>query len=57
MPVKERIKALACSRLSDGEIAAELAKCGIQVARRTVAKYREQLRVLPREYRVAEGNA
>jgi len=53
LPVKERIKQLAAGRLSDAEIAAELAKSGIQVARRTVAKYREQLRLPPREYRVA----
>jgi RNA polymerase sigma-54 factor len=33
--------------LTDEQIAAELAKRGIPVARRTVAKYREQLGILP----------
>lgn len=37
--------------LTDQEIAAELAKQGIVVARRTVAKYREQLGILPSSLR------
>ncbi len=37
--------------LTDQEIAAELARQGIVVARRTVAKYREQLRILPSSLR------
>jgi len=37
--------------LTDQEIAAELSKLGIFVARRTVAKYREQLGILPSSLR------
>jgi len=53
LPVKERVRELAVRHLTDGEIAEELCKAGIQIARRTVAKYRDQLRVLPCEYRMA----
>jgi RNA polymerase sigma-54 factor len=37
--------------LNDGQIADELARHGIKIARRTVAKYRTQLHILPRELR------
>ncbi len=53
LPVKELVRQLAAQRLSDGEIAGKLAEAGISIARRTVAKYRDQLRVLPVEYRLA----
>lgn len=53
LPVKELVRQFATQRLSDGEIAAKLAEAGIHIARRTVAKYRDQLRVLPVEYRLA----
>lgn len=39
------------SPLTDQEIADELARRGIVIARRTVAKYREQLRILPSSLR------
>ncbi len=53
LPVKELVRQFATERLSDGEIAGKLAEAGIHIARRTVAKYRDQLRVLPVEYRLA----
>lgn len=53
LPVKEMVRQLAAERLSDGEIAKRLGEAGVQIARRTVAKYRDQLRVLPIEYRIA----
>jgi len=37
--------------LSDSEIHAELVRQGIPIARRTVAKYREQLKILPKYLR------
>jgi len=37
--------------LSDQRIADELSKQGIDIARRTVAKYREQLKILPARLR------
>ena len=37
--------------LSDQELAEELKKRGLRIARRTVAKYRDQLKVLPARYR------
>jgi RNA polymerase sigma-54 factor len=37
--------------LKDAEIAEELARRGVCIARRTVAKYRDQLRILPCELR------
>jgi RNA polymerase sigma-54 factor len=37
--------------LSDQEIVTELKKWGIQIARRTVAKYREEMRILPSNLR------
>lgn len=53
LPVKELVRQLATQRMSDGEIAEKLSEAGISIARRTVAKYRDQLRVLPVEYRIA----
>ncbi|MCL6518665.1 MAG: RNA polymerase factor sigma-54 [Armatimonadetes bacterium] len=53
LPVKELVRSLASQRLSDSEIAARLKELGISIARRTVAKYREQLRVPRMEYRIA----
>jgi RNA polymerase sigma-54 factor len=44
--IKEIIEDEA-SPLTDQEIAQVLADRGIQIARRTVAKYREQLGILP----------
>ncbi|OGF12655.1 MAG: hypothetical protein A2024_00255 [Candidatus Edwardsbacteria bacterium GWF2_54_11] len=37
--------------LSDQEIADKLSRQGITIARRTVAKYREELKILPTKYR------
>lgn len=51
LPVKELVKQLAVHKLSDGEISKKLADMGIKVARRTVAKYRDQVRVLPVDMR------
>lgn len=51
LPVKELVKQLAVQRLTDGEISKKLADMGIKVARRTVAKYRDQVRVLPVDMR------
>jgi RNA polymerase sigma-54 factor len=58
LPVKELVKQFAGERLngrplSDGEIAQRLGAVGIHIARRTVAKYRDQLRVPPVDYRLA----
>jgi RNA polymerase sigma-54 factor len=39
--------------LNDGQLAEEMARHGVRVARRTVAKYRDQLHILPRELRRA----
>jgi RNA polymerase sigma-54 factor len=52
LPVKEMVKGLAAERLSDSEIARRLCESGVQIARRTVAKYRDQLGVLPVEFRI-----
>lgn len=52
LPVKELVRQLATQKLSDGQIAEKLGEAGIQIARRTVAKYRDQLRVLPSDYRL-----
>jgi len=51
LSVKELVRELALQRLTDGQIAERLASSGINIARRTVAKYRDQLRVLALEYR------
>jgi len=52
LPIKERVKELAVRQLTDGEIAEKLAEDGTPIARRTVAKYRDQIGVLPLEYRL-----
>jgi len=41
--------------LNDNAIVAELQKRGINLARRTVAKYREQLKILPARFRMKSG--
>ena len=56
VPAKEMIRRLVeqdCKGkpLSDGEIAGRLAGLGVRIARRTVAKYREALGILPRSKR------
>lgn len=43
--------------LKDGQIAEELARRGVSVARRTVAKYRDQLHILPCDLRKEHGTA
>lgn len=50
LSIKDRIQEMVAQEevpLSDGEIANRLKKEGIKVARRTVAKYREEMGVLP----------
>lgn len=54
--VKERIRHLIAnenpaSPLSDADIACALANDGIAIARRTIAKYRDKLRILPAQLR------
>ena len=54
--VKERISHLVGDEdkekpLSDQEIADILSREGLQIARRTVAKYRDQLRIPSQRYR------
>jgi RNA polymerase sigma-54 factor len=49
--MKEIIEKEGGSRLTDREISDLLAGCGYKVARRTVAKYRSQMRILPSELR------
>jgi RNA polymerase sigma-54 factor len=51
LPIKEMVRQLSSQKLSDGEIAERLSASGVQIARRTVAKYREQLKILPAKYR------
>lgn len=56
LPVRNLIRqiiAVSTEPLSDGDIAKRLAEQGITIARRTVAKYREQLKVLPYQLRAA----
>ncbi|NLN75198.1 MAG: hypothetical protein GX139_02660 [Armatimonadetes bacterium] len=56
MPVRTMIQeiiARSAEPISDSEIASRLAEQGIEIARRTVAKYRDQLRVLPYQLRAA----
>lgn len=56
LPVRSLINQLisrSAEPLSDGDIAKRLADEGVTVARRTVAKYRDQLRVLPYQLRAA----
>lgn len=51
LPIKELVRQLSNEQLSDNDIAQRLSESGIQIARRTVAKYRSQLGVLTRDYR------
>ncbi len=54
LPVRDMIKkliAMSAVPLSDSEIAKKLSENGINIARRTVAKYREQLKLLPYQLR------
>lgn len=56
MPIREMISRLIATStepLSDSEIAKRLAEQGVTIARRTVAKYRDQLRLLPYQLRMA----
>ena len=53
LPTKEMVRMLVAQSLTDGEIAFKLNEAGVQIARRTVAKYRDQLRLLPLQYRAA----
>ena len=61
LPVKEQMVRLMQSAdgstpLSDGEIAERLQGLGWKIARRTVAKYRSQLRVMPQGLRKLMGD-
>ena len=54
--VKEKISQLVAEEdkvrpLSDQQIVEELSKGGLQIARRTVAKYRDQLKISSQRYR------
>ncbi|MBU0946224.1 MAG: RNA polymerase factor sigma-54 [Proteobacteria bacterium] len=54
--IRERIRQMIqaedpCKPLSDNAISENLAKNNIQIARRTVAKYREQMKILPVKHR------
>lgn len=54
LPVRNMIKQIilqSAEPLSDSEIMRKLAENGIEIARRTVAKYREQLKLLPYQFR------
>jgi len=56
LPVRNMIRQIVAHStepLSDSEISKRLAANGMTVARRTVAKYREQLRMLPYQLRAA----
>ncbi|MGI6295776.1 MAG: RNA polymerase factor sigma-54 [Armatimonadota bacterium] len=56
MPIRSMIQdiiARSAEPLSDSEIANRLSQQGVEIARRTVAKYRDQLRVLPYQLRSA----
>ncbi len=60
LPIKEKILQIVsaappASPLTDGEIAARLAEQGIAIARRTVAKYRQQLQVPACQMRIGTG--
>jgi RNA polymerase sigma-54 factor len=57
--IKQKIKQIIDNEnpkkpLSDQKISALLAKEGTNIARRTVAKYREQIKILPAKYRRAK---
>ena len=54
--VKEKISQLVADEgksrpLSDQQIVEELSKGGLKIARRTVAKYRDQLKIPSQRYR------
>lgn len=53
LPVKELIRNFCAERLNDGEIVQRLRELGINIARRTVAKYRNQIGIPRADYRVA----
>ena len=56
LPVRNMISEIIARSgepLTDGEITRKLTEQGVEIARRTVAKYREQLRVLPYQLRAA----
>lgn len=56
LPVRTMIReiiARSSEPMTDGEIARKLGEQGVEIARRTVAKYREQLRMLPYQLRAA----
>jgi RNA polymerase sigma-54 factor len=56
MPVRNLIKQIietSPRSLTDNEIAQQLAQHGVDIARRTVAKYRDQIRALPYQLRIA----
>jgi len=56
LPIRNRIShiiAISAAPLSDSEITKKLAEQGVVIARRTVAKYREKLKVLPYQLRAA----
>lgn len=56
MPIRTMIQEIiahSAEPLSDNEIANKLSQQGVEIARRTVAKYRDQLRVLPYQLRSA----
>lgn len=53
LPVKELIRNFCAERLNDGEIVQRLRELGINIARRTVAKYRSQIGIPRVDYRVA----
>lgn len=56
LPIRNMISQLVARStepLSDSEIAKRLAENGITIARRTVAKYRDQLKMLPYQLRAA----
>ena len=56
LPVRDmisRIVAISTEPISDGEIAKRLVEQGVTIARRTVAKYRDQLKLPPYQLRAA----
>jgi RNA polymerase sigma-54 factor len=60
LSVRDRVRTLIESEatpLTDDEIAAALAAEGIHVARRTVAKYRKMLGLLPANVRTRQARA
>jgi len=52
VPVKELVRRFAAERLTDSQIAERLRQYGINIARRTVAKYRSELHLPSVEYRM-----